>query len=149
MIVPRSKLLLWVAVIVLPFALLGAVVPGATVISLGIIGVLFVAVVVDAIFSSKALAGIHVELPAVNRMSKDREAKLEIRIRNECQIQRTLRIALPLPREIPSESEQMDVVLPAQSEWSRLVWSCTPAQRGNYRLHSAYIEGHSPLGFWA
>ena len=135
--------------IVLPFALLGAVVPGALVISLGIIGVLFVVVVIDAILSPKALAGIHVELPPVNRMSKDREAKLEIHIRNERQLSRTLRIALPLPREIASESEQMDVVLPAQSEWSRLTWACTPAQRGNYRLRAAYLEGHSPLGFWA
>jgi uncharacterized protein (DUF58 family) len=60
-----------------------------------------------------------------------------------------LRIALPFPREIRSDCEQMDVVLPAESEWSRLAWSCTPAQRGNYRVQSAYIEGYSPLGFWA
>ena len=149
MIVPRSKLLHWVAIIVLPFALLGAVVPGALVISLGVIGALFLAAVLDALLSTKALAGIHVELPPVNRMSKDREAKLEIRIRNERQLSRTLRIALPLPRDFASTDEQMDIVLPAQSEWSRLVWSCTPAQRGNYRLQTAYIEGHSPLGFWA
>jgi uncharacterized protein (DUF58 family) len=149
MIVPRSKLLHWVAMIVLPFALLGAVVPGALPISLGVIGLLFVTVVIDALLSSKALAGIHCELAEVTRMSKDREAKLEIRIRNERQRQRTLRIALPLPREFASDVEQMDVVLPAQNEWSRLAWSCTPAQRGNYRLHAAYVEGHSPLGFWA
>jgi uncharacterized protein (DUF58 family) len=149
MIVPRSKLLNWVAMIVLPFALLGAVVPGALAISLGIIGILFVVVIIDALWSSKALAGIHIELADVIRMSKDREAKLEIRVRNERQVQRTLRLALPLPREIASDVEQMDVILPAQSEWSRLVWSCTPAQRGNYRLHSAFVETHSPLGFWA
>jgi uncharacterized protein (DUF58 family) len=149
MIVPRSKLLHWVAMIVLPFTLLGAVVPGTLPISLGAIGLLFVTVIIDALLSSKVLAGISVELAAINRMSKDREAKLEIRVRNERQLERMLRIALPLPREFASGVEQMDVVLPAQSEWSRLAWACTPAQRGNYRLHSAYVEGHSPLGFWA
>ena len=42
-------------------------------------------VLADAIGARRSLAGIGVELPAVTRMSKDREAKLELRIRNERQ----------------------------------------------------------------
>jgi uncharacterized protein (DUF58 family) len=148
-IVPRSKLLFWVAVIVLPFALLGAIVPGAMAVSIALIGALALVVVADAIISRRNLAGISIELPKVARMSKDREAKLEVRIHNERQLQRMLRVALPFPREIPSAAEEMDIMLPTQSEWSRLVWSCTPAKRGNYRLRSAYVEGSSSLGFWA
>jgi uncharacterized protein (DUF58 family) len=149
MIVPGSKLLFWVAVVVLPFALLGAVVPGAEIVSLVFIGGLALVVIADAIGSRTSLAGVEVQLPEVTRMSKDREAKLEFRIRNEHQRQRTLRVALALPREIQAASEEMDVVLPAETEWSRLTWSCTPAKRGNYRLNAAYLEGSSPLGFWA
>ncbi len=149
MIVPRSKLLFWVAAVVLPFALLGAVVPGAVGVALAFIVGLAIIVTTDAILSGRSMAGISIELPKVARMSKDREAKLEVRIRNERQLQRMLRIALPFPREIPSSTEQMDTLLPAQSEWSRLTWSCTPLKRGNYRLHRAHIEGISPLGFWA
>ncbi|HLX69596.1 MAG TPA: DUF58 domain-containing protein [Verrucomicrobiae bacterium] len=149
MIVPRSKLLFWVAAVVLPFALLGAVVPGAVGVALAFIAGLAIIVATDAILSGRSMAGISIELPKVARMSKDREAKLEVRIRNERQLQRMLRIALPFPREIPSSTEQMDILLPAQSEWSRLTWSCTPLKRGNYRLHRAHIEGISPLGFWA
>jgi len=148
-IVPRSKLLFWVAAVVLPFALLGAVVPGAVGVALAFIAGLAIIVATDAILSGRSMAGISIELPKVARMSKDREAKLEVRIRNERQLQRMLRIALPFPREIPSSTEQMDILLPAQSEWSRLTWSCTPLKRGNYRLHRAHIEGISPLGFWA
>lgn len=149
MIVPRSKLLFWVAAIVLPFALLGAVVPGALAVALAFIAALVIIVTTDAILSGRSMAGISVELPKVARMSKDREAKLEVRIRNERQLQRMLRIALPFPREIPSATEQMDIQLPAQSEWSRLTWLCTPFKRGNYRIQRAHIEGISPLGFWA
>jgi uncharacterized protein (DUF58 family) len=148
-IVPRSKLLFWVAAVVLPFALLGAVVPGALGVSLAFIIALAAIVTTDAFLSRRSMAGITVELPKVARMSKDREAKLEVRIRNERQLQRMLRIALPFPREIPSSAEQMDIQLPAQTEWSRLTWSCTPLKRGNYRIHRAHIEGVSPLGFWA
>jgi uncharacterized protein (DUF58 family) len=60
-----------------------------------------------------------------------------------------LRIALSLPREIPASREELDVVLPAKTEWSRFDWWCTPARRGNYRVDTAYVEGGSTFGFWA
>ncbi len=149
MIVPRSRLLFWVAAVVLPFAFLAAVAPNAAAVSLLFIAGLFLVAAVDAFGARKGLAGIGVELPALARMSKDREAKLELRIRNETQRSRTLRLGLPWPREIKAASEELVTLLPAQSEWSRLTWSCTPLKRGNYRLERAFIEGASPLGFWA
>ena len=149
MIVPRSKLLFWVAAIVLPFALLGAVAPAATAVSWLCIGGLFLVVIVDAIGARNSLAEIGVELSAVTRMSKDRAAKLEMRVRNGRQQQKNLRVALAWPCELETPIEEMDTVLPAQSEWSRLVWTCTPRRRGNCKITSAFVEGVSPLGFWA
>ncbi|MGO8839295.1 MAG: DUF58 domain-containing protein [Limisphaerales bacterium] len=149
MIVPRFRLLFWVTAVVLPFALIGAVSPPAAGLSLLCIGGLFVVVLADAIGAGRSLAGIGMELPAITRMSKDREAKLELRIRNERQLPRTLRVALAWPREIQTASETLDALLPAQSEWSRLTWSCTPLKRGNYRFDAAYVEGSSPCGFWS
>src|SRR5690242_5268827 len=144
MIVPRSRLLFWFAAIVLPFALIGAVEPAFAAVSFLLIGLLVVVAAVDAIGARKSLAGISIELPPVARMSKDRDAKLEVRIRNEAQLRRPLRVALPLPREIPAESEELDVMLPAESVWSRLTWTCRPVRRGNFPLTSAYLEGNSP-----
>jgi uncharacterized protein (DUF58 family) len=148
MIVPRFRLLFWVAVVVLPFALLGAVSPPAAGISLWCIGGLLAVVLADAVGAGKSLAGISVELPSLTRMSKDREAKLELRIRNERQQPRSLRVALAWPRGIQTAAETLDAWLPAQSEWSRLAWPCTPLRRGNYRFAAAYVEGSSPFGFW-
>jgi uncharacterized protein (DUF58 family) len=149
MIIPRSRLLFWVAAVALPFSLLAAVSPSTADVSLSCIGGLIMVTLADAISARKSLAGVGVELPAVMRMSKDREAKLELRIRNGRQRQKSLRVALPWPREIQTLSETLDTLLPAQSEWSRLAWPCTPRKRGNYRLHSACLEGSSPFGFWA
>ena len=149
MIVPRSKLLFWVAAIILPFALLGAVVPAAMPVALACIGGLFLFALADAIAARNCLAEIGVELSAVTRMSKDRAAKFEMRIRNGRQLQKNLRVALAWPREIETPIEEMDTILPAQTEWSRLVWDCTPRRRGNYKITSAFVEGASPLGFWA
>jgi uncharacterized protein (DUF58 family) len=149
MIVPRNRLLFWVAAIVLPFALLAAVAPGSAVISLTLIGLFLLAAAVDAIGGITGLGGIGVELPAIARMSKDRPAKVEVRIRNAQQTKKQLRVALAWPREIAAEEEIVDAVLPAGSEWSRLALACTPRKRGNYRLDSVFIEGSSPFGFWA
>jgi uncharacterized protein (DUF58 family) len=148
MIVPRNRLLLWFAVVVLPFALLGAVEPASAGVSLAAIGGLFALALADAAGSRATLAGISLQLPAVARMSKDREAKLEVRVRNGRQRAKNLRLALALPREIESPQEDAWVALPRDSEWSRLAWPCLPRRRGSYQLEAAYLEADSPLGFW-
>jgi uncharacterized protein (DUF58 family) len=149
MIVPNSRLLFWVAVIILPFALLAAVAPATTAVSLLFIGGFLLLAVVDAVGGMNSLKGIGVELPPVARMSKDRKAKVELRIRNERQLSKKLRLALAWPREIKTDDEAVDTVLPAASEWSRIALDCMPLKRGNYQLDSAFIEGSSPFGFWA
>src|ERR1043166_3540975 len=112
MILPRNRLLLWVAIIVLPFSILGAAEPTAAGVSLGILTGLVALAVADALSARDRLAGINVELPAVARMSRDREAQLELRIKNVSQAPRTVRVALALPREIQSAQEDALVALP-------------------------------------
>jgi len=148
MIVPSSRLLFWTTAIVLPFALISAVAPATIPVSLFFICGLFLVAIADAIGARNSLAGIGVELPPVTRMSKDREGKLELRIRNERQRQSNLRVALAWPREFEPDNEEMETILPSASEWSRLVWPCKPLKRGNYNLNSAFVETNSPLGFW-
>jgi len=149
MIVPSFKLLRWFALVVLPFALLGAVEPAVLGVALASIGLFALMTLADALAARTSLAGLGVELPAVVRLSKDREAKLELRIRNARQRPKRLRFALGLPREVESPQEEVFVELPAASEWSRLAWPCVPRQRGNFPLTAAFVEGLSPLGFWA
>ena len=149
MIVPQNRLLFWFALVVLPFALLGAIEPPALIFSLACIAGLVVVTLADAIGGRGSLKGIGVELPGVVRLSKDREGKVELRIRNQRQLRKQLRVALALPREFTAPQEDLQVELPAGSEWSRLKWSCTPLKRGSFLLDAAYVEGSSPLGFWA
>ncbi|MEY4388123.1 MAG: hypothetical protein RLY20_3406 [Verrucomicrobiota bacterium] len=149
MIVPRNRLLLWTALIVLPFALLAAIEPATTVVVAALVGGFAVVAAVDAFGARRGLRGISAELPAIARMSKDRAAKLDLRLRNAPQSPRQLRVGLALPEEIVSEEEALTVALPAGSEWSHLSWPCTPRKRGNFKLDAVYLETNSPLGFWA
>ncbi len=148
MIVPRTRLLFWVAMVVLPFSLLGAVEPAAVLLSFTILGGFTLLALVDALGARRRLAGVGVEVPSVVRMSKDRAARLDVRIRNQRQQPQTLRLALALPRELASPQPETEVALPPGSEWSQLSWPCRPRKRGNYRLRTVHMETSSPLGFW-
>lgn len=149
MIAPRNRLLFWVAAIVLPFALLAAVAPASGTMALLLVGGLCLAAILDAVGARQSLDGIRIELPSVVRMSRDRAARLELRIFNPRQRKKTLRLAFAWPPELKPADDEIDTALPADSEWSRLALSCTPLQRGRFELKAAFIESASPFGFWA
>jgi len=149
MLVPRNRLILWIAMIVLPFAALGGTIPSALGISALFVGGLIVAVVIDALLAPARLQGIRVELPELVRLQKDQEAELDVRIHNPAKISRPLRIGFAFPQEFEIAEDVRLTLLPAGAELSRLNWSCTPRKRGQYFLDRAWLEVLSPFGFWA
>jgi len=149
MLVPRSKLLFWVAAVVLPFSVVAAMLPSALVLSFLAIALLVALALIDASFAIGILSGIAVKLPEVIRLSKNRPGSIELRIKNERQKNKSIRLGLALPPEIESPQEDFLISLAAGNEWSRVEWPCQPLKRGTYRLERAYLEGASPLGFWA
>ncbi len=149
MLVPQSRLLIWVSVVVLPFATLAAVVPEASVVAgLFIVGLVVLALL-DAALAQSRLEGISIDLPPIVRLSKDREGAIDVQITNEKLQPQRLRLGLPFPREIASPDEDLWTVLPAGSLRSRLAWQCTPLKRGNYPLAGCHVETSSPWGLWA
>jgi uncharacterized protein (DUF58 family) len=149
MLVPRNRLLLWITLLVVPFATLAGVVPEAAPFALIAIGAFVVAVLFDAVFASGALAGLSVECAETVRLSKDRDGEIELHFKNESPTNRVLRLGLPLPREVESAQEDLLVEVPGQNKLSRVSWPCTPRKRGNFALARCHIEGASPLGFWS
>lgn len=149
MIVPRNRLILWIALIVLPFAAAGATLPGALPVSLLFIGGLIAAVIFDATVAPRGLAGIRVVLPELVRLQKDREGQIEVRVQNDSMVSRPVRLGFALPRELVSPTEDRVTTLPEGVALSRLEWAVTPAQRGQYQVDRAYLEVASPLGFWS
>jgi uncharacterized protein (DUF58 family) len=149
MIIPTSRLLFWMAVVVLPFAALAGVYPDATLISLVLIGGMVAFALVDAVLALGRLDGIAIELPEVLRVSKDRSTILAVRIRNASQKPTRLRLGLGLPPELGPENEDVQVGLPEGNEWSQLEWRITPSRRGNYRITRAHLETGSRFGLWA
>ena len=149
MIVPRTRLILWVSLIVLPFAALAGTMPSAIGVSAFAIGGLFTLVIADAFLATSRVGGIRVELPDLVRLQKDHPCTFEVRVHNDSQTARAIRIGLTFPDEIAVADETQTTALPAGSALSRLDWTCTPRKRGQYFLERAYLEAASPLGFWS
>ena len=149
MIVPRTRLILWVSLIVLPFSALAGTMPSTLGICAVAIGGLLAAAIFDALLAHSRVAGIRIELPDLVRLQKDRPAIIDVRIHNDSQVARPLRIGLAFPDEISVADETQLTALPAGPALSRLDWHCTPRKRGQYFLERAYLEGTSPLGFWS
>ncbi|MFN7141300.1 MAG: DUF58 domain-containing protein, partial [Limisphaerales bacterium] len=149
MFVPRSNLLLWVTLLVVPFAGLIGFAPEAIWVSLGIIGLFVSVALLDALLASGKSKGLNISGAPVTRLSKDRSGTLELFIKNESGKEMELRLGLPLPLEVESEQEDLIALVPAKAEVSRIHWSLLPLKRGNYRLEKCFVEVKSPLGFWA
>ena len=149
MIVPTSRLLIFYAVAiplltVLPVLERAAATPAfATGLTLILVGLL------DAALSSFCLRNIRIDLPAMVRMTRDRESSIELNITNSDMQARALRLGLLLPREISSPQEDLLTFLPKGAEHLRLLWPCTPLKRGQFHIHKCYLETMSFLGLWA
>lgn len=148
MIVPRTRLLIWIAVVALPFAFIAVAEPAALGVAFALIGGLAVLTVVDAALSYGRLRDIGFEVPEVVRLTKDREGEIPIIIRNDSAREHSLRVGMAFPREIVTERPDLQTIAPAGAAAARINWPITPVRRGNYVLDKVYVEGVSPLGFW-
>ena len=115
MMVPSSRLLLWVGLVVLPFAVLWAAVPESTPLALAALVMLAILVSMDAALAYGSLRNVGVELPEVVRLSKDRPGAIELRIRNDSKKARRLRLGLALPRDLHRPMKTWPLFCPTTS----------------------------------
>lgn len=146
--VPRTRLIIWTALIVLPLSVVATVSQSALTGSVAVIGCFFLVAAFDAITGPGRLHGLRIELPALTRLQKDRPGSFDLLIHNEHGVHRMLRIALPFPPELQRTDEERFVEVPAGMTHSRIEWSCVPVRRGEYWLRNVYLETPSALGFW-
>jgi uncharacterized protein (DUF58 family) len=149
MIVPRTRLLLWFAIIVVPFATLAGVLPEAAGISYAAIVLFVLLTIVDVCLTVGTLRDINVELSPLIRATQERSFSINVRALNPSQHARTLRVAMAFPAEVMPEVDEFTVALPLDSEWSAFDWPCSASKRGRHQIASARIEVASPFGFWS
>jgi uncharacterized protein (DUF58 family) len=149
MIVPRTRLLVWFAIIVLPFATLAGVVPGTAPIAFAAMFLFVLAAIIDVCLTAESLRGVSIELSPLVRATQERTFSISVRVRNPMQRARTLRVAVAFPPQLLPHVDEFTVQLPPGSEWSAFDWSCSASERGKFQIIWARIEAASPLKFWS
>lgn len=162
-IVPTNRLLVWVAIVLLPFGTVATALPDYSQIGLAVVLGFIAIVLLDLTLSLHKLDGITVSLPEVVRWVKNRPGALPVEIHNPNESPMRLRLGLPLPPQIHAgagqqngapESEHGDakvdwhLQLPAAAAQSHTEIRCTPLERGRYHLTRAHLETPSRLGLW-
>lgn len=149
MIAPTQRLLIFYGLIIPFLTLLPVLREGVAIPALAAVLTLILVGLLDATFGSFSLRNIRVDLPTMIRMSKDRESSIELSVTNSDLRARTLRLGLPIPREISSPQEDLLAFLPRDAEHVCVSWPCTPLRRGQFRIHRVYVGTISFLGLWA
>src|SRR5438132_382219 len=107
MIAPRSRLLWWVGLVVVPAAAAAGLVPAARAGCLAAIAAVLLLAVADALLAPRALAGLTVSLPPLVRLSKDRQGHIDLRIHNRYSAARQIRLGLAFPPGFASPHEDL------------------------------------------
>lgn len=148
MIFPTTRLILFAAVILPPFAALAAVWPAAALIAVLLAGGLALIALLDALRAPAALRALRVETPETVRLHKGREGAFELKFIREPSGPRQVRVGCALPASITSPDEVRDVQLPGEALTATMSWPCTPTERGLFHPEALVLETISPLGLW-
>jgi len=149
MIVPSTRLLMFVSSTLVPMSIIGAVLDRAILPCMIISLILAIIVLLDAAFAYKGLDGIDVSLPERVHMSKDHEGLVRLELKNTGMKQKRLCIGLALPPGFNSPHETIWTTLDDAVLDSSLNWPCTPAARGSFFVDACHLESGSRLGLWA
>jgi len=148
MIVPSSRLIWVTALAGFPLAVAAAVAPGAR-LGVEFVGAAIVAgIAADACLRRRALSGVRIELPELERFFKDRGGSVRVRVHNAAARARRIAVGIAAPEGIDAEAEEQRVDLPQGATAADFEWRCTPRRRGRYTIDACYLEALSPLGFW-
>jgi uncharacterized protein (DUF58 family) len=149
MIVPRLRLILLTAAVLLPSGLMAAWRPGLTgqAVALGV-GLVLVAAL-DATVSRRRLRDLIVQVPDIVRLTVEQGARIQMLIRKPQALVAGLRVALALPRTIASEHKDLRIRLDAGPDRIALTWPCRALRRGRFGLTRCHLETGSRLGLWA
>lgn len=148
MIAPKSRLLWWTALIVVPAATFAGVFPTAALPLALALAAFVVVALIDAIGSKRRLKGIRVFLPEIVRLTQARPGPIEVRFENASERAMRLRFGLPLPQEITSSQAEVFLTLPAETPNSRVDLDLVGHARGRFLIEQCFVEAPSPLGLW-
>jgi uncharacterized protein (DUF58 family) len=147
-LVPRTRLLVAAAAVLLPASLLYAIAPDATPALAGVAAAFLALVLADAALAARVLEGVDVAFEPVQRLTRNAPGVLSLTLADARARPLALRVGLALPETFELEEEK-DVLLPKGEERARLEWDVLGRRRGRFAVSSCALEAPSPAGLFS
>jgi uncharacterized protein (DUF58 family) len=148
MIAPRTSLVAWAAVIVLPLSILAGVLGGFRGISILGIAVFGLVSLIDLLLGLGKYRQLEVSLPAVIRVTAGRAFQLDLKLNGSRSRRGTIRLAVDLAPSIKSEQSHMTVRIDGPISNLAVPVKVLSDQRGTYLIRRVFFDWVSPLRFW-
>lgn len=149
MIVPRTRLIVLTALVLLPAALLAARIAQAVTGACLVAGALVLLAAWDALKGPGRLSGIQVRVADIIRLTVDRTGQIPLTLEKPQEFAATVRLGLALPPAVTGELKVLTVSLAREQTTCLVKWPCRARQRGKYPLPACYLEIPSAWGFWS
>jgi len=148
MIAPRTSLVAWAAVSVLPLSILAGVLGGFRGISILGIAVFALVSLIDLLLGLGKYRQLEVSLPAVNRVTAGRAFQLDLKLNGSRSRRGAIRLAVDLPPSIKSEQAHMTIRIDGLISNLAVPVKALSDQRGTYLIRGVFFDWISPLRFW-
>jgi uncharacterized protein (DUF58 family) len=148
MIAPRTSLVAWAAVIVLPLSILAGVLGGFRGISILGIAVFALVSLIDLLLGLGKHRQLEVSLPAVIRVTAGHAFQLDLKLNGSRSRRGAIRLAIDLPQSIKSEQSHMTVRIDGPISNLAEPMKALSDQRGTYLIRRVFFDWVSPLRFW-
>ncbi|RJQ75971.1 MAG: DUF58 domain-containing protein [Desulfobacteraceae bacterium] len=149
MIAPRLRLIVLIALLLLPAAALAAWRSSWVPAAWGVTALMATAAVLDAVFARQRFAGLQVTAPAIVRMTVNHAASIRLIVSNGRSSALPVRVGLALPAALTSGQDDERLHLNRSRESHTLAWPCRALRRGRFLLSACHIELPSYLGLWS
>jgi uncharacterized protein (DUF58 family) len=148
MMVPRMRLILLTAVVMLTAGFLAAWQSAWVEYAVAAVAALAVLSIIDAATQRNALRALTVSIPEVVRMTVDKTSHIPLTVGKPQAMAGRLRLGVALPRAIVSEQEDLNLTLEKDGEGLGVPWGCRPLKRGRFEIERCHLEVTSLLGLW-
>lgn len=149
MIVPRIRIILVIALVLLPATVMAAWRANWTSAAWAAAVLIVMTAVLDAVGSRHRFEGLGVSAPSVIRMTVNHAASIGLVIGNDRRAAVPVRFGLVLPAALSSDQYDLNLHLTPDRERITLMWPCRALRRGRFRLSACQVEIPSRMGFWS
>jgi uncharacterized protein (DUF58 family) len=148
MIVPRPRLIVLTALVLLPATLAAALFAAMTPAAWVVAALWLVTVVLDAASGRRRFAGLAVTAPELVRLTVDQPARLQLFLQKPSALDLDLRVGLALSDALVSEVPVQNLHFATGHEHLTLTWPCRALRRGRFHLSACHLERPSRWGLW-